>query len=361
MWRKYTKPRPGSSGNDDYRTGVEKRKAARVPSAIKTDAKGTPVEERRKPSGEKTDELEIGVTLADDHSVEEKRAGSGSKVGSSVYKVRCDAEAEQLLGKSWYHGLMPRDEIEDMLLQDGDFLVRLTELDKAHRLAVSVRWGGRARHILFKLNAAHRWAVRGDADFDSVSKLIAHYVSTKKELQRSGTKLLNPVKRPDWYLLHDSIHMGKKLGSGSFGDVFLARLDQVDGRPIDVAVKTLKGKMGKQKVPVRYLAPETLRAGTFSTKSDVWAYGIMMWELFTCCKADPYPGMSNADVKALVLSGKTMSAPPNMPTAIAALMLRCWNQAPELRPSFGELLQRLAPEIGGTTLEERTGTTEDQP
>ncbi|KAI6220024.1 Tyrosine-protein kinase [Aphelenchoides fujianensis] len=178
---------------------------------------------------------------------------------------------------------MPRDEIEDMLLQDGDFLVRLTELDKAHRLAVSVRWGGRARHILFKLNAAHRWAVRGDADFDSVSKLIAHYV---------------------------------KLGSGSFGDVFLARLDQVDGRPIDVAVKTLKGKMGKQKVPVRYLAPETLRAGTFSTKSDVWAYGIMMWELFTCCKADPYPGMSNSDVKAL---------------------------------------------IGGTTLEERTGTTEDQP
>lgn len=60
-------------------------------------------------------------------------------------------------------------------------------------------------------------------------------------MQQDGAKLYKVTKRPEWYLLHENIVCGKKLGAGAFGEVFLA-----DMGGTQVAVKTLKGKLGKQ-------------------------------------------------------------------------------------------------------------------
>ncbi|VDK38566.1 unnamed protein product [Gongylonema pulchrum] len=53
-------------------------------------------------------------------------------------------------------------------------------------------------------------------------------------------------------------------------------------------------------MPVRWLAPETLRKGEFSTKTDVWAFGVMLWEIFSRCKTEPFPGLSNAQARLKV-------------------------------------------------------------
>ena len=60
--------------------------------------------------------------------------------------------------------------------------------------------------------------------------------------------------------------------------------------------ETNQYKMDKnKKVPIKWLAPETMRQQIFSTKTDVWSFGIMIWEIFSNGK-DPYPGMTNMEV-----------------------------------------------------------------
>lgn len=69
---------------------------------------------------------------------------------------------------------------------------------------------------------------------------------SKAEVQPDGARIYTPIKRPDWYILHEHVDLKRKLGSGNFGDVFKAQLT-LESRTIDVAVKTLKcNNMGKQ-------------------------------------------------------------------------------------------------------------------
>lgn len=95
---------------------------------------------------------------------------------------------------------------------------------------------------------------------------------------------------------------------------------------------------GKLK-PVRWCSPEVLKFDTYSFKSDVWAFGITMWECFA--KSPPYSEVSNADLIPKILEGHRLSQPENCPDQIFSLMMACWTEDPESRISFAELHKEL--------------------
>ncbi|VDM44619.1 unnamed protein product [Toxocara canis] len=155
-----------------------------------------------------------------------------------------EKEKETLMHEEWYHGLMPRDEIEAMLKRDGDFLVRKTEVAQKTRFAVSVFYKGRIRHLL--LNCSHGlWSLRGVRK-PSLAELIEYYFLSRQPVQGDGTILSNPIKRPPYYILHEHIIIGKRLGGGAFGDVHIGVWKKSDKEEVNVAIKKFKGVMTKK-------------------------------------------------------------------------------------------------------------------
>ncbi|ULU10125.1 hypothetical protein L3Y34_014447 [Caenorhabditis briggsae] len=104
-------------------------------------------------------------------------------------------------------------------------------------------------------------------------------------------------------------------------------------------------KVKQMKVPIRWLAPETLEEGVFSTKTDVWAYAVTLWEIFTRCQTDPYPGLTNQQAKDLIRGDALpMNPPEGTPPIVAKIMEDCFNKNPDDRPSFAAILKRLRPD-----------------
>jgi len=91
------------------------------------------------------------------------------------------------------------------------------------------------------------------------------------------------------------------------------------------------------RVPIKWSAVEILQERKFSIKSDIWAFGVLIWEIFTYGET-PYPGLMNADVHRLLLAGGRMKSPGNCPKPIYDVVKTCWKEHPETRPMFKELL-----------------------
>ena len=87
------------------------------------------------------------------------------------------------------------------------------------------------------------------------------------------------------------------------------------------------------KFPIKWTAPEGLAYNRFTTKSDVWAFGILLWEIATYGMS-PYPGVELTDVYQLLESGYRMECPPGCPSRVYDLMRQCWNWEPGTRPTF---------------------------
>ena len=90
------------------------------------------------------------------------------------------------------------------------------------------------------------------------------------------------------------------------------------------------------KFPIKWAAPEVITHAKFSSKSDVWSYGILQWELWTGGKT-PYPTFTNPQVLDEVLMGYRLERPKMCPAEVYQLMMKCWQANPEGRPSFGDL------------------------
>ncbi|KAJ7319588.1 hypothetical protein JRQ81_019099 [Phrynocephalus forsythii] len=91
------------------------------------------------------------------------------------------------------------------------------------------------------------------------------------------------------------------------------------------------------KFPVKWSAPEVFHYSKFSSKSDVWAFGVLMWEVFTLGK-QPYDLYDNMQVIEKVCSGYRLYRPQLASEAIYQIMYSCWHELPEERPSFHYLL-----------------------
>lgn len=86
----------------------------------------------------------------------------------------------------------------------------------------------------------------------------------------------------------------------------------------------------------RRCAPETLKQATFSLKTDVWAFGVLVWEIFNNGNT-PYNYMSNKQVAVAVPEGERLSK-GDCPDQVFEILLKCWKVDPEERPTFQSLL-----------------------
>ncbi|CAL1579855.1 unnamed protein product [Knipowitschia caucasica] len=91
------------------------------------------------------------------------------------------------------------------------------------------------------------------------------------------------------------------------------------------------------KIPIRWTAPEAIAYRKFTSASDVWSYGIVMWEVLSYGER-PYWEMSNQDVIKAIEEGYRLPAPMDCPVVLHQLMLDCWEKGRSERPKFGQIV-----------------------
>ncbi|XP_074159675.1 vascular endothelial growth factor receptor 1 [Sminthopsis crassicaudata] len=100
-------------------------------------------------------------------------------------------------------------------------------------------------------------------------------------------------------------------------------------------------RKGDTRLPLKWMAPESIFDKIYSTKSDVWSYGVLLWEIFSL-GASPYPGVQiDEDFCSRLKEGTRMRAPEYATSEIYQIMLDCWHKDPKERPKFSELVEKL--------------------
>uniref|UniRef100_A0A673ANW6 Tyrosine-protein kinase n=1 Tax=Sphaeramia orbicularis TaxID=375764 RepID=A0A673ANW6_9TELE len=362
--------------------------------------------------------------------------------------------------QEWYHGAIPRLEVQQLLKNNGDFLVRKSQEKQGYVL--SVQWNDCCKHFLIQ-HTDNLYRLDGES-FQSIPQLINDLVSSHQHVtKKSDIVLKKPVLKDKWVLEHRDIILGPLIGRGNFGEVYSGHL-RSDNTP--VAVKSCKESLaseqknkflmearilkqydhpnivkligvctqkqpiyiimelpihlyncgdflsylrhegqnlrpktlvkmtgnvasgmeyleskkcihrdlaarnclvaennmvkisdfgmsrqeddgvysaegGLRQIPVKWTAPEALNYGRYTTESDVWSFGVLLWETFSLGMT-PYTSMTNQQTREEVEKGYRMPAPNGCPVEVSRLMTSCWQYDPKNRPSFKKLRTDLA-------------------
>ncbi|KAI6193021.1 Tyrosine-protein kinase [Aphelenchoides besseyi] len=383
--------------------------------------------------------------------------------------LRIDEKADQSMLRSlhstnYFHGLLPREDLCEVLRNKGDFLLRMSQPnaeDRARQVIISVKCGGQVnegmRHVVVR-KVHGKFQVDPSLSFSRVDELVNHYVSEGLPLipDNPDSQLLAPAKRLKWELRNENVELGRTIGSGNFGTVYRGRLKQkrqnldvavkiasfnltkakikelmrearlmrklnhpnvvklygvaLDKEPLQIVMEYVRGGSldsflrfnkvsneekleqmclgsalgieylhrknflhrdiaarnclydknkrikisdfglsregetykltSSRRVPYKYLALETFTTYLFSRKTDVWAYGVMLWEIFTNA-AEPFSDKRMGEVKQLLTDGKRLEFPAGTPDNIRELAAQTWKAVPEERPKMSEIVVKL--------------------
>ncbi|XP_033627118.1 ALK tyrosine kinase receptor-like [Asterias rubens] len=157
--------------------------------------------------------------------------------------------------------------------------------------------------------------------------LIAHDVSRGCEYLESRHFIHRDIAARN--VLLSSRERGRSAKIGDFGmarDIYRADYYRKDGLAL---------------LPVKWMPPEAFLDGIFTSKTDVWSFGVLLWEIMSLGYM-PYPGMSNQEVIHFVTAGRRMNSPAQCPRPIHDLMALCWQQDPDNRPLFASIMQNIA-------------------
>uniref|UniRef100_A0A8C3WF98 Focal adhesion kinase 1 n=1 Tax=Catagonus wagneri TaxID=51154 RepID=A0A8C3WF98_9CETA len=113
-------------------------------------------------------------------------------------------------------------------------------------------------------------------------------------------------------------------------------------------------KASKGKLPIKWMAPESINFRRFTSASDVWMFGVCMWEILML-GVKPFQGVKNNDVIGRIENGERLPMPPSCPPTLYSLMTKCWAYDPGRRPRFTELKAQLS-----TILEEEKVQQEER-
>uniref|UniRef100_A0A673AV98 receptor protein-tyrosine kinase n=1 Tax=Sphaeramia orbicularis TaxID=375764 RepID=A0A673AV98_9TELE len=112
---------------------------------------------------------------------------------------------------------------------------------------------------------------------------------------------------------------------------------------------------GNARLPVKWMSPESIFECVYTFESDVWSYGILLWEIFSLGNS-PYPGMPvDAKFYKLIKEGYRMDAPDFAPTEMYQIMRSCWDADPFKRPPFRKVVERIEQQLSDAT--KHVGTT----
>ncbi|KAH9502181.1 hypothetical protein Btru_070318 [Bulinus truncatus] len=361
----------------------------------------------------------------------------------------------RIADEEWFHGVLPREEVQRLLVNDGDYLVRESKNKRTNetQFVLSVYWCGH-RHFIIQFGPDKGWHFEGQA-YPTIQELVRRqHESHTPVTTKSGAILKKPILR-EWELLNDDIELKMKIGTGNFGEVYKG----IYKKNIEVAVKTCKDTLtedqkikflqegrilkqykhpnivryigiaaqkqpvmivmefipkgallqflknhgsqqtpkqlvqmcvdaasgmeylegrncihrdlaarnclvgenniikisdfgmsreeaeytvstGMKQIPVKWTAPEALNFGKYTSLCDVWSFGVLMWEIFSCGKS-PYSGMTNTRAREWIEEGNRLEIPSGTPERVYALMLKCWNYKDEDRPHFKDIHRTL--------------------
>uniref|UniRef100_A0A672T3N4 Focal adhesion kinase 1 n=1 Tax=Sinocyclocheilus grahami TaxID=75366 RepID=A0A672T3N4_SINGR len=113
-------------------------------------------------------------------------------------------------------------------------------------------------------------------------------------------------------------------------------------------------KASKGKLPIKWMAPESINFRRFTSASDVWMFGVCMWEILMF-GIKPFQGVKNNDVIGRIENGERLAMPQNCPPTLYSLMTKCWTYDPSKRPRFTELQTQLS-----TILDEEKAQQEER-
>uniref|UniRef100_A0A8C1SZ49 Protein tyrosine kinase 2aa n=1 Tax=Cyprinus carpio TaxID=7962 RepID=A0A8C1SZ49_CYPCA len=113
-------------------------------------------------------------------------------------------------------------------------------------------------------------------------------------------------------------------------------------------------KASKGKLPIKWMAPESINFRRFTSASDVWMFGVCMWEILMF-GIKPFQGVKNNDVIGRIENGERLAMPLNCPPTLYSLMTKCWAYDPSKRPRFTELKTQLS-----TILDEEKAQQEER-
>uniref|UniRef100_A0A8C9UIL0 Tyrosine-protein kinase n=1 Tax=Serinus canaria TaxID=9135 RepID=A0A8C9UIL0_SERCA len=338
-----------------------------------------------------------------------------SMLGSSSFFDVISTTEKPLAEQDWYHGAIPRIEAQELLKQQGDFLVRESH-GKPGEYVLSVFSDGQRRHFIIQYADDKKWVLNhedvtlgellGKGNFGEVykgtlkDKTPVAVKTCKEDLPQelkikflSEARILKQYDHPNIVKLigvctqRQPIYIVMELVPGGDFLSFLRKkkdelktkqlvkfsLDAASGMAYleskncihrDLAARNclvgesnilkisdfgmsrqeddgVYSSSGLKQIPIKWTAPEALNYGRYTSESDVWSFGILLWETFSLGVC-PYPGMTNQQAREQVEKGYRMSAPQKCPEEIYKIMQRCWDYKPENRPKFSEIQKELS-------------------
>ncbi|CAF4848755.1 unnamed protein product [Pieris macdunnoughi] len=138
---------------------------------------------------------------------------------------------------------------------------------------------------------------------------------------------------------HHYVHRDLAARNCLVSDDFVVKISDF-GLSRDIYSSDYYRVQSKSLLPVRWMPPESILYGKFTTESDIWSYGVVLWEIYSY-GLQPYYGYSNQEVISMVRGGELLAPPTACPQLMYTLMTECWRHVPLRRPNFEEIVNRI--------------------